>query len=90
MTKDYEKFTDSTRERLENEFRNLLLVIPFHKRIELEKIVREECFVILQSKLAQFDEHWTLASNESVDSQISGWKDYVDPITGKTNESDLF
>lgn len=87
---DYNKMPEPTRERLENEFRNLLLVIPFARRIELEKIVREECFTILQEKLAKFDEHWTLAPVSSVDSQISGWKDYIDPITGEVNESERF
>lgn len=87
---DYDKMPVPTRERLENEFRNLLLVIPFARRIELEKIVREECFTILQEKFAKFDEHWTLASTSAVDSQISDWKDYIDPVTGEINERDRF
>ena len=57
---DYDKMPKATRERLENEFRNLLLVIPFHKRLELEKIVRAECYAILQNKIHQFDEHWSV------------------------------
>jgi hypothetical protein len=89
MNKEYEKMSDSTRERLESEFRNLLMTIPFSKRLELEQAVRAECYAKLQEKILQFDEHWSVYDS-SVDSQISGWKDYVDPITGKINESDLF
>jgi hypothetical protein len=58
--KGYDEMPGSTREKLENEFRNLLLIIPFRKRLELEKIVRAECFAILQDKIAQFDEHWSV------------------------------
>ena len=67
----YSEMPESTREKLENEFRNLLLVIPFHKRLELEKIVRAECYAILQSKIAQFDEHWSVydAPSESNESE---------------------
>lgn len=60
MNKEYEKLSEPTRERLENEFRNLLLVIPASKRLELEKTVQTECLFILRNKFIQFDEHWNV------------------------------
>jgi hypothetical protein len=86
---DYDRLPDNTKEKLESDFRNLLLCIPAWRRKELENIVREECVNILSDKIKQFGEHWTV-SNVSVDSQISTWKDYVDPVTGNINESERF
>lgn len=86
----YDDLPVSTREKLESDFRNLLRCIPTWRRNELENDVYNEGANDLLEKWTQYQEHWGNAKVVSVDSQISGWKDYVDPITGEINESERF
>jgi hypothetical protein len=65
MSKEYAKISSATQERLESEFRNLLLLIPFSRRLELEKAIRAECYAKLQDKISEFDDHWSVYDNSA-------------------------
>jgi len=67
MSKEYAKLSVAARERLENDFRQLLLTIPASKRRELEETVQTECLFILRNKFVQFDEHWNVDAPTLID-----------------------
>lgn len=78
----YNDRPNHVRERLEHDFRSLLLSIPAWRRAEIEKEVRDSGYAKILEEISSYTNHWHLPTVD-VSEQISAWDDYIDPVSDK-------